>query len=178
MRSLLLNHGLKLKNVSHCVKHPPHQLQLFAHCKAGQTRRWSSLNCAQVLLGEYHSLEYFAINLQRAKSVHLVIMYWPLKYNCGFMSHFADLLSHICTDYTRIIISGDFNFHTDVSTVPTTVSFNELLQSFDLSQHAMEPTHQHRYTLDLVISLCTDVRISTVNDVALSDHIVFSSMYF
>ena len=34
----------------------------------------------------------------------------------------------------------------------------------------MEPTHQHGHILDLDIFIYTDIRVSTVSDVALSDH--------
>ncbi len=89
----------------------------------------NSLNCLQVSLREYQNFEYLTINLQCYMPVLLLIISRPIKYNSEFINDFSDLISNVCTDYSKIIISGDFNIYLDNSTAPTTVYFNELLQS-------------------------------------------------
>lgn len=103
-------------------------------------------------------------------SVLLLMIYQPPKYNSEFICDFADLQSNICIDYTKVIISGDFNIHIDNSTASTMVCFNELLLSFYLTQHVMEPTHKHNHILDFIIPKGNDNRVSALNDVALLDH--------
>lgn len=131
----------------------------------------NSLNCLQVSLGEYHSFDHLAVDLQYDMSVLLLIMYCTTKYNSDLTSYFADLLSNTDSmDYTKVFISGYFNIHNDNSTAPAAVSFNDILQLFDLTQHVGDPTHQYEHILDLIISMGSNIRLSAVNDVALSDH--------
>ena len=48
--------------------------------------------------------------------------------------------------------------------------FMNLLNSMDFTHHITEPTHKRRHTLDLVITKGLTTVISSVCDLALSDH--------
>ena len=67
---------------------------------------------------------------------------------------------------TWLLLTGDFNLHTDTSSHCTKV-FHDILSSFDLQQLVSFPTHSHGHTLDLLIasSACT------FRSVFQSDHI-------
>jgi hypothetical protein len=49
-------------------------------------------------------------------------------------------------------VMGDFNFHTDDLTNHNACEFSNLLDTFNMSQHVSEPTHQSGHTLDLLIT--------------------------
>ena len=73
----------------------------------------------------------------------------------------------------NILIAGDFNFHVDNIRNTDTITFNKILESFNLQQHVNGPTHKQGHTLDLIITrnedkLVTDIKI---HDPVISDHL-------
>ena len=89
-----------------------------------------------------------------------------------FFTEFRDLLELMSQHERPLLIAGDFNFHLDDTTNCDTIKFMDILDSANLSQHVLGPTHRKGHTLDLIITqqnsnLVTDVRI--LNDV-FSDH--------
>lgn len=52
----------------------------------------------------------------------------------------------------EVLIMGDFNFHIDDLTNFYAREFLNLLDTFNMSQHVNEPTHQSGHTLDLLIT--------------------------
>ena len=52
-----------------------------------------------------------------------------------------------------------------------TKELNNLLDTFDLSQHISGPTHNRGHTLDLFITKGFESSLLSANDVALSDHL-------
>ena len=50
------------------------------------------------------------------------------------------------------------------------IEFINLLSSMDFIQHVTVPTHNHGRTLDLVITKGISIDISSIVDIALSDH--------
>lgn len=57
--------------------------------------------------------------------------------------------------------------------------FLDLLDCMDFNQHVNEPTHNLGHTLNLVISYGLNINVSSVVDLALSDHhCVFFNIFY
>lgn len=69
-----------------------------------------------------------------------------------------------------IVISGNYNHHIDKQSDYLSKEFIDLLSSMDFSQHVMHPTHNRGHTPDLVISHGLSTSLSSVGDLAISDH--------
>ena len=54
------------------------------------------------------------------------------------------------------VISGDFNLHLGDFRDIDTKKFEDLLETFNLSQHVSGPTHLSGHTLDLIITRSSD----------------------
>lgn len=80
---------------------------------------------------------------------------------------FGELLSKITVDYDSILISGDFNIHIDNTTDHFAEQFFDILSTFEFIQHTAGPTHNHGYTLDLVISKGLDITPKCTLDVGI-----------
>ena len=90
-----------------------------------------------------------------------------------FYQEFNDLLEMHASTTGRLItsITGDFNFHWDNKDNPDTKHISEILHSFNLEQHASEPTHSSGHTLDWIVTRSDDNIISDVTiSLPLSDH--------
>ncbi len=83
---------------------------------------------------------------------------------------FQIFLSAIIPCSDNILISGDFNIHTCLSSRPLVKEFNHLLESFGLSQCVVGPTHERGYTLDLLLTLGFSVGSVQTADTLFSDH--------
>ena len=66
------------------------------------------------------------------------------------------------SDPSRLLITGDFNFHVDDEQNRETQAFMELISSFDLVQHVAGSTHERGHTLDLVLSRASDDLVTNV----------------
>ena len=60
------------------------------------------------------------------------------------------LVAHTEQNY-QFVITGDLNFHLDISDDNYTLKFNSILSEFGLKQLISEPTHEHGHTLDVLI---------------------------
>ena len=69
----------------------------------------------------------------------------------------SQLLETLIRDNISHIYVGDFNLHLNNVDIPDTFTFNELLESFDLTNHVNFATHVSGNTLDLVISDDRDI---------------------
>lgn len=69
-----------------------------------------------------------------------------------------------------IVISGNYNHHIDKQSYHLSKEFIDLLSSIGFSQHVMQRTHNRVHTLDLVISHGLSTSVSSVDDLAISDH--------
>ena len=66
--------------------------------------------------------------------------------------YLADVLEYnITTDTGNPIIIGDFNIQMDQPEKPDTRTFNNFLDSMNLHNKVMFPTHTSLHTLDLVL---------------------------
>ena len=131
----------------------------------------------------FQSLEVIAGTLDSGnKRICLINIYRPPSSSFPlFISEFQFILETFTSSANELIISGDFNIHVDNLTDNHTVQFNNLLASFDLTQHINVPTHHLGHTLDLLItrSDCKTVSLVSCADSFLSDHLTVScSVHF
>ncbi|KAK7929830.1 hypothetical protein WMY93_006225 [Mugilogobius chulae] len=93
-----------------------------------------------------------------------------------FLRELATLLSMIDSEFSTIIIGGDFNIWVDCPNRRATQAFQNLLDENNLVQRVREPTHRRGHILDLVIAR-NNVRISglSVQPNSFSDHSTVSS---
>ncbi|KAK2183559.1 hypothetical protein NP493_306g01032 [Ridgeia piscesae] len=103
-------------------------------------------------------------------SGHFICIYRPPGHPANFFEQFQDLLENVVTIHSDFYIVGDFNLHLDTPSA-TTTTFNDILASFDTTQHVNFPTHIHGHWLDIIItrSSCKNIQTPTVVD-GLSDH--------
>ena len=80
------------------------------------------------------------------------------------------MLENFATLHSEFYIFGDFNLQLDKRTA-VTITFDDILTSFDLKQHVIFSTHINGHWLDLVITHSTydNIQMLTVSD-GLSDH--------
>ena len=67
-------------------------------------------------------------------------------------------------------MTGDLNIHTDNNSDHTATEFFNLLNYLDFKQHITQPTHNRGHTLDLIITYGLSTGVSSVVDLAVSDH--------
>uniref|UniRef100_A0A672IAL3 Reverse transcriptase domain-containing protein n=1 Tax=Salarias fasciatus TaxID=181472 RepID=A0A672IAL3_SALFA len=92
------------------------------------------------------------------------------QYSSLFICEFSELLTIIHSKYSRILITGDFNLHLDDNSDSMSREFLNLLNCLDFKQHVAQPTHNRGHTLDLVITHGLSISVSSVFDLAVSDH--------
>ena len=69
-----------------------------------------------------------------------------------FYDEFSRLIEILVGEPDPLAITGDFNFHVDDSGNLEAMRFLDLLDSANLVQHVLEPTHRRGHTLDLIIT--------------------------
>ena len=74
-----------------------------------------------------------------------------------FFYEFQNLLEFFVPLPSELIITGDFNIHTD-SDLTTPNEFSCILDNFHLKQHIHFPTHDDSHTLDLITRTSSDIR--------------------
>ena len=89
-----------------------------------------------------------------------------------FLGEFSEVISEHVTTTAEIIIVGDLNLHSDITTNPHTCQFINLLACSGLKQHVNDPTHILGHTLDILITRDTSDVVSNVEvlDIGLSDN--------
>ena len=87
---------------------------------------------------------------------------------------FGSLLEQYVADPATLLIAGDFNFYVDNSADETSQDFLALIDSFNLEQHVLSPTHRAGHTLDLLITRADDDLVTSLStyDADFSDHFV------
>ena len=92
-----------------------------------------------------------------------------------FLEEFSSLLQETVICPEELLIYGYFNFHMDDKADWDTTRFGELLDLFNLKQHACVPTHKCGHILDLVITRnetesALGLKNVTVMEQFISDH--------
>ena len=109
----------------------------------------------------------------KALSFNLYVLYRPPTTSVlSFCTDLADVWEYnIITDMGNPIIIGDFTIHLDQPENPDTRTFNDFLDSLNLHNKVMFPTHTSLHTLDLVVEDLSNPVIETVSRGDLfSDH--------
>lgn len=103
------------------------------------------------------------ITARQRKTLRLVVVYRSKKTKTRqstgpvFLHEFAMLLELLLAKQHYLLISGDFNFHVDDERNRETLTFLDLVNSFNLKQHVNMPTHRHGHTLDIMLTRATDL---------------------
>jgi hypothetical protein len=69
-----------------------------------------------------------------------------------FLEEFAGCLELLVAIPGRLLVVGDFNIHVDKLGNPFSCKFISLIESFDLVQRVLDPTHIAGQSLDLVLT--------------------------
>ena len=93
-----------------------------------------------------------------------------IRINIGILCRLEHLFTEAAIYVVTIIIAGDFNIHFDNET--KSEPLRNLLESFNLSQHILSPTHHSGHILDLVVSSSDNNLKSSVTVIpnSVSDH--------
>ena len=113
----------------------------------------SDFNCKQLSLSS--SFTSFELSLSERGHSHTVlcaVIYQPPKYNKDFLTDFSEFLADIMPKYDRVLIAGDCNIHVCCPENSLVRDFLNIIDSFNLVQSVLEPTHERGHTLDLVLS--------------------------
>ena len=100
-------------------------------------------------------LEYMNVHVKfRNKTLNLYIIYrYPNTSVLQFTKTLANILErNILSDHGELILTGDFNIHMDKLHLSDTVLFNDLLESFNLTNRVAFSTHLSQHTINLMLS--------------------------
>ena len=114
------------------------------------------------------SFEYIDCDISSGKlQLRFVVIYHPppSKKNKSttnlFLEEFTTHLERLLAHPGHLIIVDNFNLHIDVPSDPSTIKFNDIINSLGLAQHVTGATHQAGHTLDLVITPVTQLSSMT-----------------
>lgn len=143
----------------------------------------NTLNHKRNDTGKFKSFEHLDISVNNGpKLIRLVIIYRPppnMKNKLSvkmFFTEFASLLETLITCPGQLLITGDFNFHIEDQQDSNARMFLDLLDSANLHQHVVTPTHDNSHTLDLIITNEADDLVSQISacNTLPSDHFLIS----
>ena len=103
--------------------------------------------------GENDTFEYGEWKIKAGQNyVTFVVVYRPPSASeAAFITEFSDYLSGLCISMDKFVISGDFNLKVNEDNNIYTRRFNDILESFGLTQYITFSTHEKGNTLDLLI---------------------------
>ena len=67
-----------------------------------------------------------------------------------FLKEVSKLIQLLMTNYTNLVLLGDFNIHTQDMENPDSITYNDKMEALGLQQHIDTPTHKFGNTLDLI----------------------------
>jgi len=139
-----------------------------------------SINVRNIPPVQHSSYEVAAVDIKVNRfSIQIVCIYRPppSKKNAAtttlFLTEFRDLVHHLRQQKQPFIITGDFNFHYDLSSLRDTRILKSILDDHDLEQKVASATHRGGHILDLVIIPKDEQNIVnnvSVLDKGISDH--------
>ena len=130
----------------------------------------NSVYCKPLAPLSFSSFELSLFELRRSDPVLCAVIYRPPKYNKDFIEDFSEFLGGVLSKYDKLLIVGDLNVHVCCISKPLAKDFLDVLDSFNLTQHITEPTHELGHTLDLVISIGLNISNVQVRPTVCSDH--------
>ena len=98
--------------------------------------------------GEKSSFEFSEYLIDASSFQFRLVIIYRIPYSAvhpitssTFFLEFSDYLDSLLLSKVPLCISGDFNFHLDVSGDVDAAKFADLLESMCLTQHVRSPTH-------------------------------------
>ena len=169
-----------------CHEITPPSYKLF-HCPRSDRRGGGTallfgdnINVCKLESGSRNSFEFSEYLVCTGSSrIRFVIIYrlpystnHPVTVN-SFIDEFSEYLESVILSNDLLCLTGNFNIHVDDHNDPAACRFLDLLESMSLTQHVVEPTHEHGHTLDLVITQESDNLICgrPAPDILFSDHL-------
>ena len=133
---------------------------------------FTATNCTNMKCSTF---EHIICQFNTQPKLRLVLVYRPPSRShtfANFIAELEDLLDSLVLSGGELCIIGDFNVHVDDVDSREGKMMNDLLNSFDFTQHVKQPTHSCGHTLDLVISRGTSTLSPavSVHDLGISDH--------
>ena len=96
----------------------------------------------------------------------IVVIYRPDSHSDNinmFLDELYNLTEYVQMHFKHYIICGDLNVHVNKVHDQTTIKFNNMLDTFSLSQSVQGPTHKLGNTLDLIIHDPDKVNVSNIH---------------
>ena len=134
------------------------------------------------IAANYSSFESMEILLKLpATALRIVVLYRPPPFTKNglkagvFFKEFSGLLEQLVMSSGNLLLLGDFNLHVDDETNVQAATFLNLLDSYNLIQHVIGPTHKDYHTIDLVITREYEniIKNWSTSNPHLSDHVLF-----
>lgn len=114
---------------------------------------------------KFQTFEVVVQSVKLFNQVHpitLVTVYRLDESKPVFIREFYDFIEILSTNYSNLVICGDFNIHVNKPTETFVSDFNDILNTFSLTQSVYVPTHELGNTLDLIIH---DPAILTIDNI-------------
>ena len=98
----------------------------------------------------------------RNKKLTLVGIYHPPigsskgNTHTKFLNEVSKLTQLLITNYTNLVLLGDFNIHTQDTESGDSIAYNDMMEALGLTQHIEKPTHRLGNTLDLIYTESLD----------------------
>ena len=118
------------------------------------------------------------VNNNKNKKLTLASIYHPLigslkgNTNAKFLDKVSKLTQLLMTNYTNLVLLGDFNIHTQDTENPDSITYNDMMEALGLQQHTDKPMHRLGNTLDLIYTESLD-RVRVIHSFIgnfISDH--------
>ena len=123
-----------------------------------------SLRVKKVETGEKSSFEISEWTVTTVSNcIRLFIIYRPpYSDKCKvpttvFFGEFSDYLESVLLSKEHILFTGDLNIRINNLRDSDAIKFADLLESFGLQQHVKGSTHKEGHTLNLIITLCSEI---------------------
>ena len=81
---------------------------------------------------------------------HPPIGSWKSNMHTKFLNEVSKLIQLLMTNYTNLVLLGDFNIHTQDMENLDSITYNDTMEVLRLQQHIDKPTHKFGNTLDLI----------------------------
>ena len=124
------------------------------------------------------TIEHGVWSTTRNKKLTLVGIYHPPigsskgNTHTKFLDKVSKLTQLLITNYTNLVLLGDFNIHIQDTESADSTAYNDMMEALGLMQHIEKPTHRLGNTLDLIYTESLD-RVRVIHSFIgnfISDH--------
>ena len=112
------------------------------------------IDMEQQQMDTYDTFEHLELLLNTNNNcVRVCVIYRPPDTSqTSFLVEFETFLDSTTTKSGELLVVGDFNFHFESTSDPSTQNFHAMLDGMNMDQQVMGATHDKGHTLDLVIT--------------------------